>query len=428
MIRNFAYRVTWVCLWAMLVAPSVQAERAVADGRLATELADSLGVNTHMGVPEVGSAGTSYGNVQSIGRELAFVGIRHVRDSLLIGPNIGKLDTLHQQLGVRFLLVYDDYTHASGSVRLRAALSSVAYHRDLLDGIEGPNEPDQFGLHYNGLSGAAAATALQTELYRTVKADPRLQSVPVYCPALSFPAPGGLADRLGNLAPVCDVASAHVYVENHTLGAQMVDEYIARWSAFPAVFVPGRPRVITEGGWLTTPDHVDGVDEPTQARYILTYLLDAFSGGIQRTYIYDLSDSGSETFGLFHADGTPKPAAAMLAKLQTLLDCNCPSGEPGTSNLSYTIDKLPEHGHHLLLRRSDGAFILALWREVVLWDRRSHVSISVAPARISVHLNAAPRRVELVDLFSEPGTDAPHAPRQDITLALPGHPVFLLLH
>jgi hypothetical protein len=373
-----------------------------AESQSASALLDSIGMNTHLGAPETVPKGNGYANTETMIRELDYIHVRHLRDSLHIGPNLPKLDALHRSAGGKFDLVYDYYGKDGGSGTLAAALANVQDHPELIEAFEGPNEPDWFGIHYNRTKGARAVIAAQRELYAAVKNNPKLSAIPVYCPALSYPARGGMADGLGNLAPVCDASASHDYVENITLGTFLPYEYLARWTQFPLAFAPGLPRVITEGGWGTNPPDVQGVDEATQAKYLLIYLLDAFSQGIQRSYVYQLSDDQPDPsyrnvefhYGVFRSDGTPKPAAVMLSNLHGILG----EGASPPGSLDWSLEGLPSAtSHQLLLRRGDGTYVLALWNEARLWDRHSHRSIPQQSIDATLTFQAPIGKVEILD-------------------------------
>ena len=81
-------------------------------------------------------------------------------------------------------------------------------------------------------------------------------------------------------------------------------------------------------GWHTTGNRQDAssVSEGVQAKYLLDGLLDASKAGNVKTYLYELLDQNTgdgiseNNFGLFHSDGTPKPAATAVHNLVAILD------------------------------------------------------------------------------------------------------------
>jgi hypothetical protein len=403
-------------------ATTVQAESAAA-------FLNSIGVNTHLG--ETGP-GTGYHDTAVVGNELRNTGIMHIRDSLFIGAGLNRMRGINSRLGVTFDLVYDNYATTATTAGLEAAIANVGSASSLVEAIEGANEPDYFGVYYNGLSGGAAAASIQRDLWSVVKANPNLKATPVYCTALSYPGPGGMIAALGNLAPWCDFSNSHDYVANLTLGAYLPWDYLRVWTALPlASEAPGRPRVITEGGWSTQANASDGVDETTQAKYLMEYLLDAFSQGITRTYIYELADDAADPaltnnqlhYGLYHADGTPKPAATMLANLNAML--RDVGFTPGT--FTYTLTGMPGNALRLPLAKSDGTFVLVLWQEATLWNAATHGEVSGPSSWVLLSLAAPASSVRIFDPLLGASPRLAYSDVQNVAVNIPDHPVFVFI-
>jgi len=80
----------------------------------------------------------------------------------------------------------------------------------------------------------------------------------------------------------------------------------------------GKRVWITEMGYSTSNDK-HGISEIQQTEYLRKQLELAAEMGVEICFIYDLIDDGPDAgnklhrFGLFRSDGTPKPAAAVLA-------------------------------------------------------------------------------------------------------------------
>jgi hypothetical protein len=382
-----------------------------------------------MGAPPTGPTGTSYGNPDAVIRQLRFVGIKHIRDTLFIGDRLPSLLKLNRELGIKADLGYDDYRSESGIESLRAALANVRAAARMIEAFEGPNEPDQFGLRFDGLTGAAAVHKAQRALYTAVKEDRTFLGIPIFCPALSFPAPGGLANNLQDMSEFCDFATSHDYVENLSLGPALPLDYLRRWTSFAKAFVPGRPHVITEGGWATNPGDPEGVDESTQATYLLTYLLDAALLGISRTYIYDLADDGPDPayqsnvnhYGMFRYDGTPKPAARMLAALNSLL-----AGKPSAGNyVGFRLSGFPQTGHSLTFRRAHRSQIVALWNESYLWDRQLHQPRPAVETPVQIEFATTVSSVRRLDIFSDTAPQRLPLQGNKVSTLVPDHPIFL---
>jgi len=123
------------------------------------------------------------------------------------------------------------------------------------------------------------------------------------------------------------------------------------------------PRVTTETG--TT---IGGaITEEIHALNLLSLYLDQFKRGWSYTAVYLLRDRGDEAgnqkFGFFSPDYQPRKAAVFLHNLTTILADHESSKKPG--KLDYTIPDEPETVHDLLLRKSNGAFELVVWSELL---------------------------------------------------------------
>ena len=87
-------------------------------------------------------------------------------------------------------------------------------------------------------------------------------------------------------------------------------------------------------------------DPYTQGIIDTNALLDGYKAGAAITFLYELMDEPEEStaqeqnFGLFNADGTPKPAAIAIANLTHILADNGKGTIP-VGSLRYSIVGLP---------------------------------------------------------------------------------------
>ena len=133
----------------------------------ADEFLSSLGVNTHV---DQGVSGGSYI------APLRYLGVRNIRDG---GRNSSQIQLINRQTGVRLDLVGEG--DLEGTISTGKALAASG----ALMAFEGPNEPNNFPITYNGQSGGGAGSwapvaQFQEALYRAVKSDPDLQNYPVF--------------------------------------------------------------------------------------------------------------------------------------------------------------------------------------------------------------------------------------------------------
>ena len=74
--------------------------------------------------------------------------------------------------------------------------------------------------------------------------------------------------------------------------------------------MPGKPQALTEFG----------VKHADREPYLLPqWIAASLQAGIDRMWLYQLRDAPGDAYGLYNADWTPKPAVAVLAKLNRLL-------------------------------------------------------------------------------------------------------------
>ena len=236
----------------------------------------------------------------------------------------------------------------------------VAANPGGITSIEGINEATA-SFHYAGLTGQAAALKFQQDLYAAVKAEPTLAGIPVINYTLLSQDPADYT-RYGDVSATADLGNIHLYPYGglQTLETTLLPRELS-----------GTPHsagyVVTELGYDTKSNAPD-----IQAKYMLDGLLDAYLAGASATYLYELLDDRADPgltdvedhFGIFNADGTPKPAATAIHNLTSLLaDAGATAGSFTPGALGYMVTGLPATGSSLMLAKSDGSFDLAVWAE-----------------------------------------------------------------
>jgi hypothetical protein len=305
---------------------------------------------------------------------------------------------LHRQTGARF-----SWGLVSGGTDLKKLLATarVLAQADALLAFEGNNEPNNWGVTYQGEAGGGRAPSwkavakLQRDLCRAVSSDPVLKKYPVW----SISEAGAEVDNVGlqfltipkdagTMLPegtkYADFANVHNYIYhprspglevNKTWNAAdptsacKVDGLYRNHGVTWAKHFPGYsetelltlPRVTTETGCT-----IDGpITEKIQALNLLSMYLDQFKRGWSHTAVYLLRDrtdeGGNQSFGFFKADYTPRLAALFLHNLTSILADKGLVGQPG--RLIYAIPELPATMHEMLLQKSDGTFFLVVWGE-----------------------------------------------------------------
>ena len=285
--------------------------------------------------------------------------------------------------------------------------------------LEGPNEPNNFPITYQGRTGGGTKSwypvaALQRDLYAAVKADPVLRAYPVFHVSEGgaevdnvgmqwLQIPNGAGTTMPDGTTYADYANPHNYVVGHCGGHidnqawQAADPtlngcvdglfggYGRTWRrGFPGygnAQLATLPRVTTETGW-------DSVSDPggeaMQGKILVNTYLAQYARGWRHTFIYELGEGegSNDHLGLFHADWTPKLSATYIHNLTSILDDAGSLASPGT--LAYTLQNRPPTVHDLLLQKSGGLFELIVWGERVKGSDDTVVQFPAKHAEVKV--------------------------------------------
>jgi hypothetical protein len=326
-----------------------------------------------------------------------YLGLRWIRAGYESDIPVADLIELHERTGVRI-----SYGLMSGGTNIPRLLDGARKLAEAgaLIALEGNNEPNNWGVTYEGERGGRTNTwmpvaKLQRDLYRAVKNDPLLKDYPVWSLSengaqvdnvgLQFlTIPRGVATLMPEGTTYADYANCHNYMthpgwpglhDNQTwiaadpTSACRVDGLYGNYGLTWARRYPGYseaelltlPRVTTETG-IT----IEGqITEQVQAQLYLSVYLDQYKRGWKHTAIYLLRDrsdeGGNQTFGFYKPDYTPRMAATYLHNLSTILADKPSETAPG--KLSYSISNQPTTVHDLLLQKDDGRLDLVVWAE-----------------------------------------------------------------
>jgi hypothetical protein len=368
----------------------------------ADDFLSSLSINTHI---DQGITGASYIE------PLRYLGIRNIRDG---ARNLGQTLLLHRQTGVRFDLI------GGGDLHAVILAGKILANAGALLSFEGPNEPNNFPITYNGRMGGGTGSwtpvaQFQQALYQAVKSDSELRDYPVFAVSeagaeidnvgLQFlTIPAGAGTTFPDGTRYADYANPHnyvsstrgIYIDNQAWNASdptldgpwdsLYVEYGVTWrrhfNGYTNEQLMALPRVTTETGW----DSVAGIGgEKTQGIVLVNTYLAAFKRGWRYTFIYQLRDGegGSGNQGLFHLDSTPKLAATYIHNLTKILADSSQIASPG--HLEYSITNQTATVHDLLLQKSDGVFELALWDENVRGSDHVALNLGRAHAKVNVY-------------------------------------------
>ena len=392
---------------------------------------DGVGVNTHLMAtgPPGGPSNNAYLDAAAVVEFLQRLNIRHIREGTLVrnAISIARANEVGAA-GIKLQII----THKPALARPTmwpTSLLDYWYANGLnityVSGWEGANEqnlPGHNNLPANGYTEAQWATATwdhQTELFTTAHAASRpaaWQAVPVV--SWSYGNPNSVArmieaQAIGDWDSICDVGNLHRYVpENTTSGVfpplTSIRTYIHDDLTQPLqVTETGHHNLMTyTGSHFPTPEDASAWYQ-VKAPYVW------MKNGIQRVFYYELldekppdvtSDQGYFGWCYYKAPGdaglfVSKPSGLAMANLLAIY--KDPTGAayiPG--KLDYTITaSAPNLDVALHQRASDDAFLLALYRDVKLFNRTGSVSpfgtyLSVPDVDVTIDLGRVYATVE----------------------------------
>jgi hypothetical protein len=425
-----------------LTFPPAEATKAIP----VSEFLDSIGIVTTF--PDRGQP------VPKTVEMVNYCGFRWIRGGIegLSENGPTTIDTyleLHRKTGAKFC-----WGLVSGGTDLDKLLVSARKIEaaGALLAFEGNNEPNNWGVTYQGEPGGGPAASwravakLQRDLYAAVKNDPQLKKYPVW----SISEGGGQKDNMGlqflkipagagtempDGTAFADFANVHNYIyhpgspgleDNKTWNASdptsackvdgLYGNYGITWAkhfrGYSQLDLLHLPRVTTETGCT-----IDGaVTEEIQARNILSLYLDQFKRGWKYTSVYLLRDradeGGNQTFGLFKPDYSPRKAAVYLHNLTTILADTKTIEKPG--RLKYAIAKQPVTTHDMLLQKSDGTFELVVWSERLKGSDEITIQFDQPLAGVTIH----DPKVDTRPISKQSGIDK-------LTVSLSDHPLII---
>jgi hypothetical protein len=372
------------------------------------DVVDSLGVCTHIG--------QGVDDAVRVAAALSYLGVRNIRDDAS-AAHVSDWMAVHRLSGARVDLITNHDLGATVRMaeQLRAAHALLA--------VEGPNEPNNWPVRYRGQTSDAntfvPVAYFQRDLYKAVHTSRALRGIPVFASSEAggsepdnvglqyLTIPRGAHTRMPAGTRYADYANTHTYVMGHVghlidnMPWQAADptldgpwdglyaEYGRTWRkhypGYSAKQLVTLPRVMTETGWTTRGD--GSIGEELQGRILLDVYLANFKRGWKYTFVYMLRDDPVQGYwGLVRTDYTPKPAGTYLHNLTAIL------ADPGTGTrrrrpgrLRYTVPDQPATVHDLLMQKSNGKFVLAVWDERVVGSDEVTVDLDRTYAEVAIY-------------------------------------------
>lgn len=358
---------------------------------------------------------------------------------------------LHRQTGVRL-----SWGLVSGGTDVGKLVDTakILAKAGALLAIEGNNEPNNWGVKYQGEKGGGsepswiAVAKLQRDMYQAIKSDPLLAKYPVW----SISEPGAQRDNVGlqfltippdanTLMPdgtkYADYANVHNYIyhfnspgptDNKTwnaadpTAASKVDglfgnfgiTWARKFRGYTQEQLNVLPRVTTETGVA-----IEGpITEQMHGLNLMNIYLAQFKRGFAYTSVYLLRDrtdeGGTQSFGFYKKNYTPRKAAIFLHNLTTILEDKAHLADPG--QLDFTIISQPRTVHELLLQHSDGKFQLIIWGERL--TGHDHVTVHFGVTHASVKLFDPTIGVEAIQSLADV---------KSLELTLNDHPIVIVI-
>lgn len=378
--------------------------------RGADAFVDSIGINIHLG-----AYGTAYvNNFPAIASLLTNLGVRHVRDGVLIGQTtICNENAQLAARGIHFDFITAPTQTIANFTSWSACVGTAA------ESFEGPNEYDQ-SHPSSETNWPATLNSFQKTLYSGLKAT---SPITVLAPALMTQSAYA---TLGDLSAFVDAGNVHDYFAGRnpgTSGWGATDSFgtygSLAWNLAIARQSSGsKPIYATETGYADGAGAQYTVPAATKARYTLRTLLESWNAGIIRTYIYELLDENNGTYGSYgitDSGANPKPAYVALKNM--IAHLSDPGAPISTQPLNATFT-MPSSVHHALLERRNGSYALVLWVEAPDWNVDAQTAVAVAQQNASLSFGAVPRIVTTTT-FDPSGNVAtsPLSPAKTITVS-----------
>ena len=314
-------------------------------------------------------------------RLIADLGIRHLRDELRPKNHLGRWKSLFDRQGVMSHLLVSPATNTIAEM----ATYVRRLGQERISCIEGQNEgnADWFMAHKAARGDwAGTVIAYQREVFQRMR-DLSGAVIPVVSPSVINWKPADMA-LLRDAAPYCDYVAIHSYPQHAEEPETKADYASLAWYLrhMRDAFKPGAPVMATETGYNTSvKPGGSGVSERAASIYLPRMLLNNFSEGVARTFLYQLLDGGDEPgnwehhFGLVRHDDTPKPAFTAIANLIGALQ-EAPAGSSLGRQAQITLEA-PISVRIVLLSHGDGTTTAALWRAERSWNVEKAADIEV---------------------------------------------------
>ncbi|MEH3053414.1 MAG: hypothetical protein PGN13_05300 [Patulibacter minatonensis] len=421
-----------LCLPALLgfATLGTPALGAVVNAPAASTFRDSIGVQLHTDFRDHAYQADTAARVTSAITEL---GVRHVRDKVCMDDSVeicakvaSKLQTVGAGVGaatttdlIMGVVPTVDSTDPRAD-RDRDILIALRRLRDApylpsVTALELVNEPDLSKKPY-----WASQTVEDARTVRRLLATDEfaaLAHLPVLAPPLARQSNAGALLAAGWTPDLADLPNLHPYPTTYGIPEASLDTTCdgtrTMLDCARSLATDTAPPIATETGYSTAGSVLvaDWVSQRAQATYLLRLLLDNFSAGVARTYLYELVDlEASATlrnhgYGLMTARvaadrtlrfGSPKLAYLALQRMNAVIGDLGAGARPGTLDVSLTdpatgTEVPADQVEQVALRRADGSYVLAVWQRAKSFQFINFTprDLTVAPRQVTVTLDGS---------------------------------------
>lgn len=318
--------------------------------------------------------GMPYTNMAGILRALSFVHAQYIRTRVLRDDDqLNRMKALATQVDLDIVFGAEARDQKIADQLMRMASTIPASRRRYLESVNEWNlfdkkdgDPDPAGGNW-WLEARAQVKAVRAAMNKVSG----MGSIPLLSPSIGKREEDSFR-RLGDVRSWVDRGNIHMYDGCFIPGTKLpaIIGFARRYN------VGNKPIVLSEYGYQNAmncaPEESDPVTEGTAGVHVLRTTLEAFFLGIEAMSVYELFDDKREDalkeeqihFGLFHYDGTPKPAARTLAAYQTLLTRTGRGGLGHLDRLPMVVNSSAGDLRVFTAKRSDGSWLVFIWRQV----------------------------------------------------------------
>lgn len=452
-----------IVLSAATASPAASAQSFTAQAVRTSNFLDAIGVNIHLESewdtaysdqanggtttvgtdPALGAVRVNHRTTTNVSRlisALRYIGVTHARMPLTADYVADRLQAITQSIpALKIDLVTSTTDAITDEVMVRAGRISSQ-----IEAVEGLNEAT-VSARYEGLTGVEADCRFQSELYGVVQSFNSAHGVHV--PTLAPTATGNWGDfaALSVCASAATAANGHLYTDANPPTRSVLRDFPYDAKDAPA----GAPIWGTEAGMSTNGAAPRGMNADVAAKRELSELLSYYANHVVRTYLYETVDEKPQTpmlndnansnemeqhYGLFYNDWTAKPAAKVIhAQYELLKDTGAAAWTFVPQALKFTLSGAPPATYWLLMQKSTGSLILALWPEpsdmwVPATNTRWGYQRTIPATAVTVSFEHAFSSIQVADPFAVAGVQGSPTPNaRGVVVSLSDHPVYLKL-